>query len=781
MPDPKQLPAPIAATGTTTINREVVGDEYVTALQFMSQRARVYTRMRRGDGAVNVSLLAIEKPILGARWTVEGDDDVAQACRDELFESDHVASYDPPLLEDILEHLLTQFQYGFAAAEPVWQYSDDDGLVHCTSITRIRPESVRTFKLDDHRKPQFLTQYTNDMDRGYLEIDVPAENLLLSVHQREGSDYSGVAIIRSSYRAFLERDTIRKTRLWHHDRFGAGTPTAVYPEGASDEDKQAINDALENFRSGAQTYLAVPFGTTLQIVGGQTGAGTVVVEELAMLAGEIAKNTLSQLTELGTSGNSGNRALGFSFVENLRSALQASAERLAALIRRQILTPFVRWNFGETVDVPQLSVRVTLSGVSELLTAIGLAVTAGLKLEPEDIAAIRDELELPEIELDELTRRIDARAAIDVAATSAKAPSEKPADSDTAGVGSPASPIPGPSSDSSSSGNQANLSDPPPNPATVAYAADHRGRMRPANVVALETAAMKPQLLSDQLDREATRAAADVHDVLRQIDASLVSQVKALAEQGGQAVTQQIASVRVPTKLVTSLRKAIAGAAQRADQIGRDAVHSEMVRQGADASALPAAKPAPTKTLAERIIKRILAEPDLYGGLAAFLRSLVDLSTTQEVNGRELGAQRSALAAVRDAAAQAGADNTEAIDFDAVARRVQSDLEDRSVGAVEARVAEVLNVSFGQGRVEEAQLFGQQIDTQIRSAVLDANTCDTCAQADGDEYDFGDPAAPDLPDPNCDGQDRCRCVYVYQLKSDAGDGTDGGDVGSLAA
>jgi len=79
--DTQLLPSPLAATGTTTIRREVVGDEYVTALQDVQQRMRVYTRMRRGDGAVNTSLLAIEKPILGARWDVAGDDEIAEACR----------------------------------------------------------------------------------------------------------------------------------------------------------------------------------------------------------------------------------------------------------------------------------------------------------------------------------------------------------------------------------------------------------------------------------------------------------------------------------------------------------------------------------------------------------------------------------------------------------------------------------------------------------------------------------------------------------------------------
>ena len=132
-------------------------------------------------------------------------------------------------------------------------------------------------------------------------------------------------------------------------------------------------------------------------------------------------------------------------------------------------------------------------------------------------------------------------------------------------------------------------------------------------------------------------------------------------------------------------------------------------------------------------------------------------ATEQETSARELGARNAAIAAI-SAEATAGA-----IDYIALAKRVQSDLEDRSIGAVENRVTQVLNVSFGHGRAESGELFGQSIERQIRTAVLDGNTCQWCAEHDGNEFDFGDPAAPDLPDADCDGRWNCRCFYFFEL------------------
>ncbi|GLC25074.1 phage portal protein family protein [Roseisolibacter agri] len=738
--------APIAATGTTTINREVVGDEYVSALQDLPSRMRTYTKMRRGDGAVHTALMALEKPILGARWDVAGNDDVAQACREELFSADRGAAHDPSLFEQVLTHLLTYLQYGFAAAEPVWALGDDQ-RIHCSALTIIRQESVRTFRLKAGTgELEHLVQYTQALDESVRDIDVPAERLMLAVHAREGADYSGVSLIRPCYRAWLERDTIRKTRLWHHDRFGAGTPVAEYPQGAGDDDKDAVDEALADFRAGARTYLAVPHGTKLQLIGGQN-TGTGPTEELAALAAEIAKTTLSQVTELGTSGNGGNRALGNTFATLLRAGLQGYAEYLAKVIRRGIVQPFVRWNFGESTPIPELTVSVTLTGVLELLEAITAAVAAGLHLEPEDIAALRDELELPEIPLEELKQRLEARKAeaADLAAAKARqvpAPGQK---------GAPPK------------------GDPESKPTTLAdpaedRALDYRGRPRGARVVALEEQILKPRGLGEQLDREAVRAGADVLDELRAIDRVLVDQVRTLAAAGGDALTARVQSIDVPKSNLTRLQAALARAAERAQQVGFEAVLAELERQGLDTT-----QPTP-RLFTDRLrsaLRRLLADDSLWGGLAAMLRALVGLYASREAAQRATAAQAAALQAVTAAAPQAAAAGAAAVDATAVAQRVADTLAERAAAAVEARVSEVVNVAFGQGRQQAAQAFGRAIERQVRSEALDAHTCEHCARHDGDDYAFGDPMAPELPDPNCAGGMRCRGVWMYLLAADA--------------
>ncbi len=87
----------------------------------------------------------------------------------------------------------------------------------------------------------------------------------------------------------------------------------------------------------------------------------------------------------------------------------------------------------------------------------------------------------------------------------------------------------------------------------------------------------------------------------------------------------------------------------------------------------------------------------------------------------------------------------------------------RMPGALNVASQLVSDATFsGIGSVydEAAGLF----ESFIYSAVMDAGTCDTCAELDGQEFETWDAIQEVLPDggpnPDCDGEGRCRCRAV---------------------
>lgn len=71
-----------------------------------------------------------------------------------------------------------------------------------------------------------------------------------------------------------------------------------------------------------------------------------------------------------------------------------------------------------------------------------------------------------------------------------------------------------------------------------------------------------------------------------------------------------------------------------------------------------------------------------------------------------------------------------------------------------------INAATQSGRADEAEARKDEWDNVQYSAILDANTCGPCEEADGMEADKAEDLPP-APNPDCEGQANCRCFHVY--------------------
>lgn len=76
------------------------------------------------------------------------------------------------------------------------------------------------------------------------------------------------------------------------------------------------------------------------------------------------------------------------------------------------------------------------------------------------------------------------------------------------------------------------------------------------------------------------------------------------------------------------------------------------------------------------------------------------------------------------------------------------------------------------GRHDEMTVFANDIQEAVYTSLLDQNTCDPCAAADGTVVEFGSADYYRLMPPysECDGRGRCRCQFVLTLKTEASGG-----------
>jgi HK97 family phage portal protein len=91
--------------------------------------------------------------------------------------------------------------------------------------------------------------------------------------------------------------------------------------------------------------------------------------------------------------------------------------------------------------------------------------------------------------------------------------------------------------------------------------------------------------------------------------------------------------------------------------------------------------------------------------------------------------------------------------------KLELTLEDQSEKFLEQAAGNAVNAAISEGRDDEIQAQKDVVEYTEYSAVLDANTCGPCGDADGEQAE--DPAnLPAAPNPDCDGGDRCRCIHV---------------------
>jgi 2'-5' RNA ligase/GNAT superfamily N-acetyltransferase len=102
--------------------------------------------------------------------------------------------------------------------------------------------------------------------------------------------------------------------------------------------------------------------------------------------------------------------------------------------------------------------------------------------------------------------------------------------------------------------------------------------------------------------------------------------------------------------------------------------------------------------------------------------------------------------------------------------RLTADVADLSTSFVDANAAMADHVALNTGRESAAATNSNIIREVYYSSVLDQNTCEFCQADDGETG----PTSADItqvPNPDCLGRGRCRCIHVYVYESEAPKGT----------
>ena len=348
-----------------------------------------YSQMRR-DPRLTAVLAAHKLPITRAGWSVDPTGcrpGAAQLVADGLGLP--MAGSDTPTAARTrgvswAEHLrlaLTCLDYGHAGFE--LQADVTSGAARLAELLE-RPQTTIT-TMHIHRQGK-LTGVSQDARSENTTPEITADRLCWHAHQREGTNWAGISLLRPAYAPWLLRRELMRVHATSCRRFGMGVPTIQWAPGSTptNAQHQEAFHVAQQARAGDQAGAALPPGAAL-VLQGLTGAVPDTLGFIRFLDQQMSQMALAGFMDLGDTSN-GSRALGESFVDLFLLSLQSIADHVADTITRQVAARVVAWNWGEDEPVPVVRVadvgsrhEVTAEALNSLVQSGALSAEPGLE------------------------------------------------------------------------------------------------------------------------------------------------------------------------------------------------------------------------------------------------------------------------------------------------------------------------------------------------------------------------------------------------------------------
>jgi len=689
-------------------------DEYVTKLEDLSTRLDAYTIIRKSDSQVGGLMRVIKLPIREVEWEIkDGKEEIRQFIEDNIKNDLH-GSWD-----DFIRLTLTMLDFGFCVFEKVFMYDRNAGKYKWKKFVYLPQPTIKEIVGEKDGGLKKITQYSaTDTELGELlqeTIDIGSDYLLVFTNEKEG-DWYGTSLFRNIYGNAQIKDVLMKIDAIKHDRFGVGIPWMRLKPGYKTEDMTIAVTTMKRMRSHEYAYMIVPPGAEDPQLLMMTGNdGTAVLKSIQYHDEQMSKSLLAQFLDLGTS-QSGNRALGESFINLFLMSLNGITKQIEETFSQYAIKQLVDINFGPQKEYPRLEAgQITLNKIMDFAESLEKLTSAKwLKPMAKDQNQIRNELGLTPLDDEELEKIEQQRQQIPPTPPQGTPPPGQPAQQQ---------PVPG---------------QPTPPQATAS-----EGYLKPGDKYFRELVGLEKQIdFMEYAEKLETMKNEFIRKLKKIRDKQIRSLVYDIVDDG-----KPVGKIR--PRYADLFEKAIQEYQERAFNMGVQTVQKEKKAQLSG------------RGYTEKNIK-----------LYAFDQIPSDIFDMMEVNsaiGAEIISNRT-KAHVTDLFVTY---KNQGLSNKAIKANIFSD----TIGTGERVISsEFLRVVAMWAMAREAAAKqDEEVQGGFYSAVMDGQTCGVCMDADmaynagTQDNPFMLEELPGAPNPECEGGvNRCRCIHVYQYFRETG-------------
>jgi phage gp29-like protein len=308
-----------------------------------------------------LALTGLDWQVVSAADVVEGverraADDAAAYCREVLVGLE--------AFDDVLQHLSLAVGRNIAVAELVWE-GGSGGLRPVDVV----PVDFTRIVFDELDRPRILTEGEPRDGIGLT----PYKFIVHTPHSVSGHPQRG-GLLRVTAMVYLAKNLALKDWMIFAELFGMPVRIARYEPTATPEEKRELLEMLESLGSHAAGIFSR--AVELEVIEANQGkAGPPYRELVDFLNREMSKAWLGQTLTTDTTEQSGSFAASRVHDMVRRDVLVDDIRKEGRTLRRDLLGPLTRLQFGPEVPVPYFRRKLSHSAeVTELANVLDVAV-----------------------------------------------------------------------------------------------------------------------------------------------------------------------------------------------------------------------------------------------------------------------------------------------------------------------------------------------------------------------------------------------------------------------
>lgn len=381
--------------GKPIATAETDPDRFFSSLAFLPNPDPILRQMGKADAVyrsimMDAHVMGEIRSIRGSfrsheyRLVVGSENDAKAAAAKELCK-DWMHSGPPNPVADWMEvmwQMCSCILTGYKPHELVWGYNADGKLVP----TEVADRPGRRILFDAAANPLLVSKATP------MGAPVEPYQFTISRHMATTDNPYGMALLSSCFWPWTFKTGGWRYFVKYCERHGLPWPVGRYPQGTSEQDQDALADALASMVESG--YLVVQEGTGIELLVPQGGAGATPQQELISLANREMSKALTSQAMIGEQLQVGARAAAETAMVR-QNSVHDSDRDIAASSMSQIFRWITLFNFGEGVSPPTLEFFKQENGGKERAETYDVARKAGAKPSRK---AMLIELGIPEAE-----------------------------------------------------------------------------------------------------------------------------------------------------------------------------------------------------------------------------------------------------------------------------------------------------------------------------------------------------------------------------------------------